>query len=46
MSACGDDHQVDTLHEAATFGLKQKVTKCATDLQDQQLLAELSAGDL
>ena len=32
--------------EAATFGLNQKVTKCATDLQDQQLLAKLSGGDL
>ena len=46
MSACGDEDKVDTLHEAATFGLNQKVTKCATDLQDQQLLAKLSAGDL
>ena len=43
---CGDDNKVDTLHKAATFGLNQKVTKCATDLQDQQLLAKLSAGDL
>ena len=43
---CGDDDTVDTLDEAATFGLNQKVRKCATDLQDQQLLAKLSAGDL
>ena len=43
---CGDDDTVDTLHESATFELNQKVTKCSTDLQDQQLLAKLSAGDL
>ena len=43
---CGNDDTVDTLHEAATFGLNQKVTKCATDLQDQQLVAKLSDGDL
>ena len=43
---CGDDDTVDTLHESATFRLNQKVTKCSTDLQDQQLLAKLSAGDL
>ena len=43
---CGDEDTVDTLHEAATFGLNKKVSKCATDLQDQQLLAKLSAGDL
>ena len=41
---CGDDDTVDTLHEAATFVLNQKVKKCATYLQDQQFLA--SAGDL
>ena len=43
---CEDDNTVDTLHEAATFGLNKKVTTCATDLQDQQLLIRLSAGDL
>ena len=43
---CGDDDTVDTLHESATFRLNQKVTKCSTNLQDQQLLAKLSAGDL
>ena len=43
---CGDEDTVDTLHEAATFGHNKKVSKCATDLQDQQLLAKLSAGDL
>ena len=43
---CGDEDTVDTLHEAATFGLNKKVSKGATDLQDQQLLAKLSAGDL
>ena len=43
---CGDDDTVDTLHEAATFGLNLKVGKCATDLQYQQLLAKLSAGHL
>ena len=42
----GDGDTVDTLHEAATFGLNQKVTKCATNLQDQQLLAKLSDGGL
>ena len=43
---CGDDDTVDTFDESATFGLNQKVTKCSTDLQDQQLLAKLSTGDL
>ena len=43
---CGDEDKVHTLHEAATFGLNKKVSKFATDLQDQQLLAKLSAGDL
>ena len=42
----GDGDTVDTLHEAATFGLNQKVTKCATNLQYQQLLAKLSDEDL
>ena len=42
----GHDDTVDTLHKTGIFGLNHKGTKCATDLQDQQLLAELSAGDL
>ena len=34
------------LHEASTFDLNKKVRKCALDIQDQKLLAKLSAGDL
>lgn len=43
---CEKDDTGGTLHEAATFGLNQKVVKCATVLQDQRLLAKISAGDL
>ncbi len=34
------------LHEASTFDLNKKVRKFALDIQDQKLLAKLSAGDL
>ncbi len=36
----------ETLCHAATFGLDAHVRKCALQLQDQSLLAKLSAGDL
>ncbi len=36
----------ETLRHAATFGLDAHVRKCALQLQDQSLLAKLSAGDL
>ena len=34
------------LSEASTFGVDTKVRQCAIKLQDKQLLAKLSAGDL
>jgi hypothetical protein len=34
------------LSKASTFGVDIKVRQCATKLQDKQLLAKLSAGDL
>ena len=40
-SSCGE-----TLRRASTFGIDLKVRQCATILQDEQLLAKLSAGDL
>jgi len=36
----------ETLREAATLRLDSRVRKCALDLQDQSLLAKLSAGDM
>lgn len=36
----------ETFRLAATFELDEKVRKCAAQLQDHQLLAKLSAGDL
>ncbi len=36
----------ETMRHAATFGLDAHVRKCALQLQDQSLLAKLSAGDL
>ena len=40
-SSCGE-----TLRRASTFGIDLKVRQCATILQDEQLLAKLSTGDL
>lgn len=34
------------LHKASTFNLDSQVLKCAHDLQDESLLAKLSAGDM
>ena len=34
------------MHHASTFGLDARVRQCALQLQDQSLLAKLSAGDL
>lgn len=34
------------LHKASTFGIDQKVRKCATELRDTNLLAKLAAGDM
>ena len=36
----------EQLHHASTFGLDARVRECALELQDQGLLAKLSAGDL
>ena len=36
----------EPLHLASTFGLDARVRKCALELQDQNLLAKLSAGDI
>ena len=36
----------ESLHHASTFGLDARVRQCALQLQDQNLLAKLSAGDL
>lgn len=36
----------ESLHQASTLGLYARVRQCALQLQDQSLLAKLSAGDL
>eukprot|EP00058_Branchiostoma_floridae_P011619 XP_002597107.1 hypothetical protein BRAFLDRAFT_76362 [Branchiostoma floridae] len=36
----------ETLHEVSTFQLDYRVRKCAQDIQDDDLLAKLSGGDL
>ena len=36
----------ESLHKASTFRLDARARKCALDLQDDRLLAMLSAGDL
>ncbi len=36
----------EPLREASTFRLDARVRKCALDLQDERLLAKLSAGDM
>ena len=36
----------ESLHHASTFGLDARVRECALQLQDQNLLAKLSTGDL
>ena len=38
--------QKEKLHELCTFQLDYRVSKCAHDLQDADLLAKLRAGDL
>jgi len=44
---CGQpSSSVKPLRLAATFGLNEKVHKCALKLQDNELLAKLSEGDL
>ena len=37
---------VDTLHEATTFKIDQRVRQCATQIGDHELLARLSMGDM
>ena len=36
----------ELLHEMSTFHLDSRVKKCALVLQDERLLAKLSAGDM
>src|ERR1700733_15331636 len=44
---CGKQATIaESLHCASTFGLDARVRDCALQLQDQHLLAKLSAGDL
>ena len=38
--------QKNHLHNVSTLGLDARVWKCASVLQDEKLLAKLSAGDL
>lgn len=42
---CGEG-PLESLHEVATMHLDSRVRKCAHDLQDESLLAKLSAGDM
>lgn len=43
---CDEDDSSEPLHEACTFGMDAHVRKCAIELNDKQMLAKLSAGDL
>ncbi|KAI8503415.1 hypothetical protein Bbelb_192360 [Branchiostoma belcheri] len=43
---CAKGGTKEPLHEASTFQLDDRVRKCAYALQDEDLLAKLSAGDL
>ena len=43
---CEKVSATEPLHEASTFRLDSRVRQCALDLQDQRLLAKLSAGDM
>ena len=43
---CSNGSDEGHLHEVCTFQLDYRVRKCAHDLQDDELLAKLSAGDL
>ena len=45
-SFCEEASATELLHEASTFRLDSRVRQCASDLQDQGLLAKLNAGDL
>ena len=40
----GEDVTLEPMHETATIHLNEKGKKCASYLQDQRLLAKLSAG--
>ena len=42
----GPSSTSESLHKASTFRLDARVRKCALNLQDDRLLAKLSAGDL
>ena len=43
---CSKIERKESLREVCTFQLDYRVRKCAHDLQDQDLLAKLSSGDL
>uniref|UniRef100_UPI00358DDC4D uncharacterized protein n=1 Tax=Myxine glutinosa TaxID=7769 RepID=UPI00358DDC4D len=43
---CEDVSTSEPLREASTFRLDSRVRRCALDLQDERLLAKLSAGDM
>ena len=43
---CDETSSTDKLHNASTFQLDSRVRKCALNLQDDRLLAKLSAGDM
>lgn len=42
---CNNSGQ-EKLHKVCTFNIQNQITKCAIDLEDNLLLAKLSAGDL
>ena len=43
---CEETEESEQLREASTFQLDNRVRRCAIDLQDERLLAKLSAGDM
>ena len=43
---CSQQETKEKLREVCTFQVDYRVRKCAHDLQDENLLAKLSAGDL
>ena len=45
-SFCEKPTSSESLHEVSTCSLDTRVRKCAHDLQDERLLAKLSAGDM
>ena len=43
---CEDASMSEPIREASTFRLDSRVRRCALELQDERLLAKLSAGDM